>query len=272
MAGRGHSDPARPLTGYDYGYGMTLADRAAAGHQAGWLKLYDRLGHGWAETHEGFVAGVSGLPAPPFNNATVYRDCDPAELVEVVSRIADSGYPFSLQTRPAVTDGAVRIAEQFGMERQPGMPLMGLTDPPTDRAVAGLSLRRLNSDEAETHASIAADAFGAPLELMMRLTTPETMQSPDVHFLGGDIRGTTVTTAMVDVNDATAWIYNVATLGAHRRRGLGAAITAATVRAAFAAGATAVFLLSSPAGVHVYESVGFRQLEWWSSWSHGANS
>ncbi len=246
-----------------------LADLAAVGHQAGWVKLYDRSGGGWVETHEGFLAGISGLPSPNYNGVAVYGEFDQAELTDALERVAASGLPFALQARPGVTEAVDAFAHPRGMTRLAGMPLMALTEPAPQRELAGLTLRRLGSDEGEIHAEIAAAAFGAPVMLMRMLSNPTMMDAPGVHVLGGDIAGTTVTTAMVDVNAETAWIYNVATLAGHRRRGLGTAVTAATVRAAWDGGATAVFLLSAPMAVHVYAELGFRQLEWWTSWSHG---
>jgi GNAT superfamily N-acetyltransferase len=245
---------------------MELADWAAVGHRDGLLKLHRVLRGRWVETHPGFLAGVLGIAAAPFNRITIYAPFDEAKLMEDHTRVADSGLPFSLQARPAVSDAAAAVAERFAMAPGSGMPMMGLTDPPNGPAVDGLALRRLGPEAAELHATLTAKVFGTPIEVARTLTPPEAMSGHGGHFLGGEIAGETVATAMADVNDRTAWLYAVATADAYRRRGLGAAVTAAAVRAAFADGADMAFLLSSPMAVRVYESIGFRELEWWSSW------
>jgi hypothetical protein len=168
---------------------VELADRAAAGHQDGLLRL-QRLGkRGWSEIHDGFVASVSEIPAPPFNNVVVYADFDPAAASDALGRVAASGFPFSLQTRPAPTAAGAEIAERFDLERQAGMPLMGLSDLPAGPAVDGLMLRRLGPEEGAVHARIAAGAFDAPLELMLALTPPEVMAAEGIHFLVGELDG-----------------------------------------------------------------------------------
>ncbi len=245
---------------------MELADWAAVGHQDGLLKLHRALDGRWVETHPGFVAGVSGITAAPFNRVAVYSDFDAAALTDVLTRVADTGLPFSLQSRPAVTEAVGAVADRLGMTPQMGMPLMGLSELPDGPSVDGLALCRLGPEGAEVHAQLSAEVFGTPIEVSRTLTPPEAMRGQGAHFLGGEIAGETVTTAMADVNDRTAWIYTVATADGYRRRGLGAAVTAAAVRAAFVDGADMAFLLSSPMAVGVYASIGFRELEWWSSW------
>jgi ribosomal protein S18 acetylase RimI-like enzyme len=245
---------------------MELADRAAAGHGAGWLKLRRLLNRGWLEANESFVAAVTLVPAHSFNGATVYGAFDRAELSVTLERVAASGLPFCLQARPSVADAAAEVARQLGMQRAPGMPLMVATEPPPPQPVEGLRLRPLGPDEGENQASVTAEAFDASLELMRELSTPELMARPGAHPYAGDLGAVTVTTAVADVNGETIGVYDVATRAAHRGRGYGSAVTAAAVRAGFADGGQLAFLLSSPMGVRVYEGLGFRELEQWSVW------
>jgi GNAT superfamily N-acetyltransferase len=251
---------------------MELADRAAVGRQDGLHKLQGILGRGWTESHPGFVATVTEVPVPAFNGVSVHGDFDPAELTELTERVLNSGFPVSLQARPAQAEGAAAIAEHFGMERGTEMPMMGHTGPPPVRRVDGMALRELGPAEGAIHAAISAECFGAPLELMRSLATPAMIASPSLHFVAADLDGQTVATAVADVNGDCAWIYSVATVGAYRRRGLGAAVTVAAMDAARADGADAVFLMSSPMGLGIYRDLGFHQLEWWASWVAAAGA
>jgi ribosomal protein S18 acetylase RimI-like enzyme len=58
-------------------------------------------------------------------------------------------------------------------------------------------------------------------------------------------------------------LYNIATLAGWRRRGFGAAMTAAAIRSAKTAGMRRLELQSSDDGRGVYERAGFRQVGWW---------
>jgi predicted acetyltransferase len=62
---------------------------------------------------------------------------------------------------------------------------------------------------------------------------------------------------MVIHSGSTAGIYWVATKPTARRRGLGAVVTTAAARIAFDDGADVVVLQATPAGVPVYERLGF---------------
>ena len=143
---------------------------------------------------------------------------------------------------------------------------MAITASPAPPSVDGLDVRELGPEHGGTHASIAAEAFGAPLEMIAPLTTPAMLSRPGMHLLVGDCDGASVTTALTDVIGAAAGIFNVTTRLDYRGRGFGSAVTAAAVRAAFADGAELAFLLSSEMGERVYAQLGFEQLEHWAGW------
>jgi len=72
--------------------------------------------------------------------------------------------------------------------------------------------------------------------------------------------GRPIATSLGSTLDGIVAIYNVATVAAARRRGAGAAVTAAAMADAQAAGARWAILESSEMGRSVYERLGFRQV------------
>ncbi|WP_420369444.1 GNAT family N-acetyltransferase [Curtobacterium sp. L1-20] len=67
--------------------------------------------------------------------------------------------------------------------------------------------------------------------------------------------------------DDALGVHNVAVLPADRGHGAGRAVTERAVRDGFAAGATAAFLVSSPDGLPLYRSLGFRHVDTLVRWS-----
>ena len=245
---------------------IALADAAASAHREGWAKLLTHVGHGWSHGGEGWLAGVTGLTAAPFNGINVYAGASAEELEPPLRRIALSGLPYALQTRPVALRAVGDLARRHVMERQPAVPFMVATSAVTADPVPGLEIRTLGPLDGEAHARIVAEVFDAPLELMRHLSTPELLGAPGIEVLLGVLDGDAVATALVDVNPSGAGIVNVATREGARGRGIGSALTAAAVTRALGRGAPLCQLLATPSGQPVYARLGFRELERWTAW------
>lgn len=72
--------------------------------------------------------------------------------------------------------------------------------------------------------------------------------------------GVVVGTAQLFVSDGVAGVYLVMTAAAHRRRGIGAALSAAAVRAGWDRGCRVASVQAGPAGVGLYQRMGFEQV------------
>jgi ribosomal protein S18 acetylase RimI-like enzyme len=80
------------------------------------------------------------------------------------------------------------------------------------------------------------------------------------HLLVAHRNGQAVSTAMAFDHRRDCGIYNVATLPAFRRRGLGTAVTALLMHDAQARGCRTASVQSTKVAEHVYATVGFRDL------------
>ena len=84
---------------------------------------------------------------------------------------------------------------------------------------------------------------------------------PDAfHVVAGYLAGEAVAAGISHDHDGDCGIYNVVTREHARRRGIGAAVTAALVRHARERGCQTASLQSTPIAERVYASVGFRDL------------
>jgi GNAT superfamily N-acetyltransferase len=150
------------------------------------------------------------------------------------------------------------------------IPLMVLDDPgrlaEPGAGAAGLTVRELRPDEAEEHIAVAAPAFAAPPDLFRGLITPDVLDAPGLRAYLASVDGEPVATGLgVAVEDGVG-VFNVATVPGHRRRGYGAAVTAAAIRGGVADGARWAWLQSTPVGYGVYERLGFRTVDRWPCW------
>ena len=80
------------------------------------------------------------------------------------------------------------------------------------------------------------------------------------HTLVARRAGGSVATAIAFDHDGDCGIYNMSTLEAARRRGLGTALTARHVHDAADRGCSTASLQSTPMAERVYAAVGFRDL------------
>ena len=86
---------------------------------------------------------------------------------------------------------------------------------------------------------------------------------PETHPFVADADGVVVGTGLVTVHGRSAWIGTVWVTPAWRSKGLGRALTQATIDAAEAAGARTVVLVATDVGLPLYEKLGFEVQTWY---------
>jgi GNAT superfamily N-acetyltransferase len=227
----------------------------AAGHE-----LHDEPDLRWFHT---------GLPDPHLNPVLVTRlrpeQADPV-IERMVAELTALGAPFMWWVTPSSTpdDLAERLTSRgfVADEPWPGMTLEAdlMRAPPQ---VPGLVIRRVTTDaDLYTYVRIFApilspsDAFTALfVDASRRIGFDEA--APEVHFVGL-LDGEPVATVSLLTAGGAAGIYNVTTVEGVRRRGIGAAMTAAAVNTGWRRGLTTAALQASTMGRSTYEGLGFR--------------
>lgn len=132
---------------------------------------------------------------------------------------------------------------------------------PAAPPVGGLDVRRV--DDSATLADFGATAFetfGYPVELAPVAMTEDLTAWPGVELFVGYLDGAPACCSMLLVSGDVAGIYWVGVRAPHRRRGLGAAVTAHAALAGKARGCNAASLQASVMGAPVYARMGFSRV------------
>lgn len=210
----------------------------------------------------GLLVVATGLPTSAFNLALVTRPLDdPArQLGGAVAYFEARDLPFSIRVREGLDPAVEAAIQALGIPHDGLVPAMFLDDASARGSfVEGLSMAAADSEAVlEDHRYVAAEGFGMPVVLARQLLPPAAVRAADVEFFVGYYEGRPVATSALILTPGVAGVYNVATIPAFRRRGIGAAMTWHAIRRGYALGCPVATLQSSKMGLHVYEQMGFR--------------
>jgi ribosomal protein S18 acetylase RimI-like enzyme len=158
----------------------------------------------------------------------------------------------------------VAAAEAAGMGRGIELEDMATASaPPLPEAGPGV-------ESVKVVDAATADAFGdvhralrieadQDTESVQHFASREVLSDPRVHAYVAYLEGVPAACAMTFRHEETAGLFWVATKTSARRRGLGALVSAAAVRAAFQDGAESVTLTATALGAPVYRRLGFER-------------
>jgi GNAT superfamily N-acetyltransferase len=245
-----------------------LLERAVATLINFWRDHSSAVLGGSYEDLPGVACIRTGLPVPAFNGVWAHaRDVDPATVLAGVESFVGGSLPWNVQLRPGYPSALADALTARRLVVVDRVPLMVLTDTERLPRARSAAYRRLETfADLDAVLSLLEQGFELPAAV-----TRETM-SLAMFFVPGTGTwiardgGVDVSTALLAARDGTCGVFNVATPPEHRRRGYGADVTAAAVRAGFAAGCDLAYLQSSAAGLGVYERLGFVTAERWDQW------
>jgi ribosomal protein S18 acetylase RimI-like enzyme len=147
----------------------------------------------------------------------------------------------------------------------PAMVAQGLLDSPT-----GVAVRLVEDvDDQAAFGDVAERGYGLP-GFALLLERHRAYAGHGTCWFIAYVDGVPAGVATGFLNEETGGIYNVATVEEFRGRGVGAAVTAAAHNALIANGATEVVLQSSPAGVTMYERLGYSTFDLYARYTFAA--
>ncbi len=239
-----------------------LASVADTNFFGAWAALCAAIPRGFA-VEDGELLFVScGIPYPFFNSAFAVRtSSEPAEAVaRTLAFFGERGLPFQLRLRSGADRPLEVAATAAGLRNDRNLPGMALHPLPRPASIpSGLEIRESHdAGDLGDHAAVCAGGFGMPLDWAQQLTPIELLAIPGQHLYVGYMDGRPVCSSALFFDGVAAGVYNVATLGPWRRRGLGEAMTWHAITAGADAGAEIAILQATDMGLPVYERMGFR--------------
>lgn len=218
------------------------------------------------ERSDGAVLIVTGLPPRLFNQVLVERDgVRPEAITAAVTKTRDRGDPFVVNLRVGTDDLHLPLMAELGLvplSAEPWMPGMALHPLPPPGSAApppAHEIRRVtDSPGLQDHIVTAAAGFGMPVEWLEAIMGEPLVALPGLSLYVGYSDGVPVTTGLGMTTGRTIGVYNIATVEAARRRGLGAAMTMRIVDDGAKTGCDVAILQASDMGFPIYERLGFR--------------
>jgi GNAT superfamily N-acetyltransferase len=209
--------------------------------------------------------GLTGseLPGPGFNFAAAVDPCPPLDAVLAAGRdyFADCGQGWGVLVEGGAGHPveAEMIARGWAVaEDEPAFVLPDLT-PSRDAGAGDLVVRPIRTEaDCRAFQAVCTAAYGTPPDLAEQFMPPGYLRDPDMWWVIGEWAGEPVAAGGYFRVGSAAVVGGLATLEAHRGRGIGAAVARACLAHAAAAGCTWAVLRSGPKSVPLYERLGFR--------------
>jgi GNAT superfamily N-acetyltransferase len=219
---------------------------------------------------------ASGILTPTTNGVFCPRRTAAVdEVAALAATMRGLGVPWSIQTRGEPEPGVLEVAAQHGLTERFDVPLMliGEADLVTRSRAASESKAVVHVVDADRRADflrVLCEGFDMPFEHLGPLALPELLESPGLTCYLVEADAEPVACGSALSSRGHVCIANIATLAEHRGHGYGRLVTEAAVSEGFAGGAHTAYLMASPDGLPLYESMGFRTVEHWTYLTAGA--
>jgi N-acetylglutamate synthase len=211
---------------------------------------------------------ITGAPIAELNGVfSTAREPDLQEMETFAASPRLKSTAWSVQVRGEhVTSQILKVADDHGLSQRSTLPFMVKILSESDTKVPridGLRTRRLAGKESDLYREGLAAGYEAPEEIFAALAAPSALDHPSMESYIAEVGGITVGTSLGILVDDMVGVFSVSVPPQSRRRGYGAAATAAVLHSAYDSGARAAFLHASPMAVSLYESMGFQLVEQW---------
>lgn len=225
-----------------------------------WLPMFASFPEARTDERYGVHTWTSSVRAPFFNGLL---GAPPPEVIdELLAPFEEGGIPVVWAVTPPGDISAELEQRGFDVAALPGMTVELAAMPELDVA-PGVEVFPVDDDpallEAATEISFTTNGFPPGMSAPMRHAFERVPDRTRFSTFLATIDGEPAAASALLISDHVAGLFNVGTLPAFRRRGLGALVSLAALEAGRAAGCTLGALQSSSDAVGVYRSLGFEE-------------
>ena len=214
---------------------------------------------------DGVALIVTGLPLRLFNQVLIESEDATDDAVEAaVAKTRQRGDMFVVNLRGGTDDRFLPLMRRLGLvpvSETSWLPGLALFPVPAD-SPAMLPHHEIRAiDDAagvEDHIVTASAGFEMSESLLRSIVDASLLGRPDVTFYVGYASGAPVSTGLGVRTGRTIGVYNISTIPAFRKRGLGAAMTARVAADGAMAGCEVAILQATAMGLPVYQRLGYR--------------
>ena len=200
--------------------------------------------------HKDLVLTAMGRDGTDFNTMAVFGPIAPERAFALADAFFATGYSVLVESEVAgPVEDALRVGGWEMDEEEPALvlaPIPAIPPAPPDLAI-----------QPVTTEAAFADFLAISRTVHRWVPSLRAATDPAVALFVGSVAGAAVATARLACYGAVGEITGVVTMSAHRRRGLGTAMTWAAVAEAARRGCTAITLSASEMGYPVYLRMGF---------------
>ena len=237
-------------------------ERAAAANAnflASFRTLVQHSANGEVREFGRVFAFATRFPVSLFNGCVVTGQSSPDDLRGALGWVRDQRVPYCVWIAESIGElGAV--AAEFRLERDrvsyPNMVLDPVPEPPSP--AENVSVVRVGTSRELEHFFDVSVDLGMARELAERVFSPRFVADPDVELFTGWLEGQPAGTSLAIRSGEVSGVYNVGVVPGARRRGVGTALTWASVAAGRAWGCEPIVLQATEMAIPMYEAMGFR--------------
>lgn len=210
------------------------------------------------------LIGFTGGLTADFNLALIDACSDDEALfVEYVELAYKRGLPSLFMLSDACAGRLERLAKGLGLTEAGTAPLMALQEGPAFQTQTAFAVERVTEKAGMgVEADLVASAFALDREWVGRTFCAEALlEAPAVSFFLACKEGEAFSAVTTTTSGTTVGIWSMATPANRQRMGAGRAALVGAIEHHRRFGATTFFLIATPAGKPLYESLGFSTVE-----------
>lgn len=238
------------------------------------LTIFGRIENAEARFAPRALLGITGGPTADFNMALLDAGADDEALLgEFVERVTKAALPAVFMLSGACAGRLGPLAKKKGLVEAGTAPLMALAVGAPLPRESGFAVQRVSDKKTlGVVADLLAAAFALDREWVGRTFCADALlDSPVISFFLASKEGEPYSAVTTTAGGTTVGIWSMATPPNRQRQGAGRAALLEAIEHHRALGATTFYLIATPAGKPLYDSVGFTTVEEFPIWVAGTS-